>query len=413
MSRQVGLGMFNPNDKAKEWVADILDSGRISYGKYSKGLEARFSSLHDCKYGVLSNSGTSSLQVALQAMKELYGWNDGDIVFVPASTFVATVNIVLHCNLKPVLIDVNLDDYSIEPNELFGAATAFCAAAQHDPREPVPRCIIPVHPFGQPANMDGIMHVASEFGLRVIEDSCEAMFVKSDDKKVGSIGDVGCFSFYVAHLVTAGVGGISITNNSLLAAKMRSLVNHGRDGVYISIDDDEKFSSEIIDKRFKFTSVGHSFRITEIESALALSQLDDELVADMLFKRRKNAQVLTEGIGKADDVARLVTVPSIREGAEHSFMMYPILLDETLDKSSVVYALEEAGIETRDMLPITNQPVYHELLKIKEDDYPMAKLINTHGFYVGCHQGLTGEDMAYVAECLIETIEKQGVVNVI
>jgi len=413
-SRQIGLGTFKPNAKAREYIDDILDSGRISYGKYSKELEDRFATLHECRYGVLSNSGTSSLQVALQAMKELYGWHDGDVVFVPASTFVATVNVVLHCNLKPVLVDVSLDDYAMDPIKLNEAIQDVISPSKVNrlgAPAGEPRCVMPVHPFGQSANMSAITSVAKEHGLKVIEDSCEAMFVNHEGRSVGGMGDVGCFSFYVAHLITAGIGGIATTSDAELAMHMRSLVNHGRDSIYLSIDDDEDFQSEVVDKRFRFTSVGHSFRITELEAALALSQLDAYSVGVMLDSRRSNAKVLTT-LMNTSSVADLVSVPKVAdEKEEHSFMMYPILLDESLDKSAIVHALEELGIETRDMLPITNQPVYHDVLSIKEDDYPMAKRINNYGFYVGCHQDLTEDDMEYVAQSLISVIEKQGVVN--
>jgi len=405
--REVGLGTFAPNDKAREYIDDILDSGRISYGKYSRALESRFSELHECKYGVLSNSGTSSLQVALQAMKELYGWKDGDIVFVPASTFVATVNIVLHCNLKPVLVDVSLDDYAMDTMQLMKTYDKIIKTN----KENIPRCIIPVHPFGQPADMDGIMYVAKKFDLRVIEDSCEAMFVSSNSMygermTVGSFGDVACFSFYVAHLVVAGVGGISITNDEELSTKIRSLVNHGRNSKYITIDDDKKFDKDVIKNRFKFTSIGHSFRITEFESALALSQLDNKSIDHMLNTRIANAQMLMEII-RESSIKDLVQLPVPRPGAEHAYMMFPILLDELLCKDDLVLSLEKMGIETRDMLPIINQPVYHRLLNIDEKNYVAANQINNFGFYVGCHQDLSEADIKYLAKSIILCVTKQ------
>lgn len=188
------VGTFVATDEMRALVNQVLDSGRLSYGPLSRRFEKEFAHMHGCSYGVLSNSGTSSLHVALQAMKELYGWQDGDEVIVPALTFVATVNVVYHCRLTPVLVDVDGDFYDINPFLIEKAIT------------PRTRCIIPVHPFGHPANMTRIIRIAKTHDLLVIEDSCESMYVEHQDKSVGSWGDVGCFSTYVAHIITGGGG---------------------------------------------------------------------------------------------------------------------------------------------------------------------------------------------------------------
>lgn len=390
LAQPIGVGTFTTTPKMRELVNRVLDSERISYGPMSRELEQRFAALHGCDYGVLSNSGTSSLQVALQAMKEIHGWKDGDEVIVPAVTFVATANIVLHNRMKPVLVDVDPIHYGINPGEIEHAITSRT------------RAVIPVHLFGQPCDMVGVDGVLNG-RLGVIEDSCECMFVRQktlcDDgemhyKQVGSLGDIGCFSFYVAHLLTAGVGGIGITQSPIYAQKMRSLVNHGRDGIYISIDDDKDTETEkkqeIISRRFRFESIGHSFRITELESAIALAQLDDW--EQMVAARQYNAYRLTEGLKQWEHRLQL---PSERPGSGHAYMMYPVVLRDE-PKIGLVTYLEERGIETRDMLPLTNQPVYRGMFN--EDDYPVAKWINESGFYVASHQDLTEDEIDRIIE---------------
>jgi len=385
ITRQVGIGTFKASARTRELLAAVLDSGRISYGQFSKELEARFSDLHGCAFGVLSNSGTSSLQVALQALKETHGWQDGDEVIVPAVTFVATANIVLHNRMRPVFVDVDPRYYELDPQKIEAAIT------------PKTRAIIPVHLFGLPCEMEEISDIAKRYGLRVIEDSCETMFVDYASRPVGAWGDIGCFSFYVAHLLTAGVGGIGITNNPDLAAKMRSLVNHGRDGIYISIDDDAIGGDrlkEVVAKRFRFESIGHSFRITELEAAVALSQLDD--YKTMIASRQSNATYLTRRLREHERNGRM-QLPSIRPKAGHAFMMYPIvLLNES--KWALCQFLEASGIETREMLPLINQPVYQHL--VRESDYPVAEWINRCGFYVGCHQDLCLKDLDHIADTI-------------
>ena len=224
------------------------------------------------------------------------------------------------------------------------------------------------------------------------------MFADYNGRRVGSLGDVGCFSTYVAHLIVTGVGGLNTTNNPDYMIKLRSLLNHGRDSIYISIDDDKDKSGEelhtIIERRFKFISVGHSFRVTEMESALGLAQLAEW--EPMITKRRRNAAVLTEALKPFDNYLQ---TPAIRPGSEHSFMMYPLVLRQD-SKRELVNFLEDNGVETRDMLPLTNQPVYRRTTGWKEEDYPAAKHINESGFYVGCHQDLQQRELEYIADCI-------------
>ncbi len=380
----IGVGTLNINQRAKELVLETLNNNRLSYGPLMQRFETDFAGLHNCRFGIMSNSGTSALQIALQTLKELHGWSDDDEVIIPAVTFVATANIVLHNRMKPVLVDVESEYYTLDPKLLEAKIT------------PRTRAIIPVHLFGQPADMDPISDMASRHGLKIIEDSAETMFATYNNRPVGSMGDIGCFSTYVAHLLITGVGGLNTTNNPEYSIAMRSLMNHGRDSIYISIDDDLDKSAEelrmIVARRFSFISVGHSFRVTEMEAALGLAQLENWEA--IIAARRTNAKSLIRKLAHLESYLQL---PKIRPGSEHSFMMFPIVLrDES--KVDLVNFLEQNGVETRDMLPLTNQPVYHRLLGWSEADYPVADWINCNGFYVGCHQDLTEFDLDYMAE---------------
>lgn len=382
---KIGVGTYNANQQAYDYIKQVLDSGRLSYGPFSKKLEERFASLHGCKFGVLSNSGTSSLQVGLQALKELHGWQDGDEVLVPAVTFVATVNVVLHNRLTPVLVDVESDHYGIGAEFIESAITKKTKA------------IIPVHLFGQPCNMRDITEIANRHNLKILADSCEAAFATHNELPIGAWGNIVVFSFYVAHLLTAGVGGITITNSDKYAGVLRSLVNHGRcTEAYFSIDDDDGLIEEnlhsVVAKRFLFNHIGHSFRITEFEAAIALSQIDD--MPDIIHRRQLNAGVLTRSLLPLQHRLQL---PSLRPNTSHSFMMYPIVMREE-EKWGLCNYLEEKGVETREMLRLTDQPCYKGLWEPR--DYPVAEWINRGGFYVGCHQGLTFGDMEVIAELI-------------
>lgn len=363
------LGTFKATPPMRKLINQVLDSGRLSYGPLSRQFETRFAQMHGCEYGVLSNSGTSSLQVALQALKELYGWRDGDEVIVPALTFVATVNVVYHCRLTPVLVDVEPDYYAINPEKIEAAIT------------PRTRCIIPVHPFGQGADMQTIDLILDRYrySIKCIEDSCEAMFVKTGGRYVGSWGDVGCFSTYVAHLITGGVGGIGITHNPDLSRAMRSLVNHGIDLHQMPSGND--YEPSFLARDFVFRSVGHSFRITEMEAALLLPQLDsaDEIIA----KRQANAARISEILRPYEEHIQL---PQVRPGSSHSWMVYPILMRH-VTKEPIMNYLRSRRVEVRDALPLTTQPCY----KFDPRLYPVADRINHSGLYIGTHQNLDDE----------------------
>lgn len=382
--KHIGVGTFKTSERMAALVNEVLLSGRISYGPMSQRFEREFAAIHDSHFAVLSNSGTSSLQVALQALKELHGWADGDEVIIPSLTFVATCNVVLHNRMTPVIVDVEPDRYGLDVTKLEAAITNRT------------RAIMPVHLFGMPCDMTSISAIAQHHGLSVIEDSCECMFVKHQGKSAGAWGDIGCFSTYVAHLLTTGVGGLATTNNSDYAAKMRSLVNHGRDGIYISMDDGRgargQELKEIISHRFRFWSPGHSFRITEMEAALGVAQL--ETWHEMIAVRQANAARLSAALASCESWLQL---PTVRASTGHAYMMYPLVLKYESSERFTAY-LEELGIETRGMLPLTNQPVYQDWCK--EADYPVAEWINKSGCYVGCHQDLSEDDIDYVASTI-------------
>ena len=186
----IGVGTLNLSARAIELVNDVLSRNRLSYGPMTESFERQFAAIHGCRFASMTNSGTSALHVALGALKEIHGWEDGDEVIVPAVTFVATPNVVLHNRMTPVLVDVEREFYGIDPNLIESAITERT------------RAIIPVHVFGQACDMDPVLELAKRHDLKVIEDSCECMFARYKGRSVGSLGDIGCFSTYVAHLLT-------------------------------------------------------------------------------------------------------------------------------------------------------------------------------------------------------------------
>ncbi|MBI5245174.1 MAG: DegT/DnrJ/EryC1/StrS family aminotransferase [Elusimicrobia bacterium] len=381
---QIGVGGLVLGARERRYLEQVIRSSRLSYGPMTRRFEARFAAAHGCRFGVFCNSGTSALHVALAALKERHGWKDGDEVIVPAVTFVATANIVFHNRMRPVFADVDPATYNLDPAQLDRRITART------------RAVIPVHLMGLPCDMDPILAICRGRRLTMIEDSCETLFARYRGRLVGSFGDIGCFSTYVAHYIVTGVGGFALTSDSNLAVRLRSLMNHGRDSIYISIDDDKGVSRsrlrEIVAKRFRFVSIGHSFRATELEAAVGLGQMDAR--GEITRVRRANARYLTEGLKDIEDHIQLPSIPPDRD---HMFMMYPIALRRG-PKTGLVNFLEEGGVETRDIPPVINQPIYRRIYGDLESRYPVAAWINRSGFYVGCHQYLSRRDLDVIVD---------------
>ncbi len=391
IDQQIGVGSAQISDREKQYVNEVLNSNRLSHGKFLSAFESQFSELHGCKYAMMMNSGTSALRVAIACLKECEDWQDGDEVLVPAITFVATSNVVIDHGLRPVFVDVDSRTYNIDPAKIEEKITKRT------------RAIMPVHLFGQPCAMDPIMEIARRHNLKVIEDSCETMFVKYRGKPVGSFGDISCFSTYVAHLLVTGVGGLALTNNDEYAVVIKSLMNHGRDTIYLHIDDEKNLDKQVffqlVQRRFRFVRLGYSFRATEMEGALGLGQL--EIKDSILKTRQENARYFIERLKPYE---RYLQLPWHPEDVEHAFMMFPIVVraGAPFTKQDLIFFLEENNIETRDMLPLLNQPIYIKLFGALEDKYPVAKWINNNGFYIGSHQGLSPAEREYIIATFIE-----------
>jgi len=389
--RKITLGTLNISKTGKKYVNDCLDNNRLSKGKYTEKFEREFARMHGCKHGVFMNSGTSALQVALSALRETYNYEDGDEVLVPATTFIATSNIVIQNNMVPVFVDVNPRTFNMDFSKIEDKITSRT------------RAIIPVHLFGLPAEMNEIMDIAQRRGLQVIEDSCEAVGSKIGDKVVGSWGDMACFSVYVNHLVVGGVGGLVITNDDKLAELCRSLMAHGRDSIYSNIDADDGLSGSglqnIIERRFKFDRVGYSYRATELEAAIALSEL--ERFEKNVAKRRRNAELLIQLLSPLPELQ----LPYTPWDSTHAYMMFPIICQGGVDREKLLMYLEEHEVETRWMFPLLESPVYRKLFPRLAEQYPVSKRLARDGFMIGIHQNLTIEDIEYVARTIEEYFE--------
>lgn len=345
--------------KEKEYVNDVLASGWLSRHKYLPRFEQEVAKIHNHPYGMMTNSGTDALRIGLAVLKEVYGWQDGDEVIVPSVTFVATVNVVLQNRLTPVFADVDRTTYNINPQEIEKKISHRT------------RAIIPVHLFGLPADMNKIMAVAQANNLRVIEDSCECFGVHEIQ------GDMAAFSFYMAHHIQTGVGGVLTTGNKIYDQMARSYMNHGR--------------SARTD-RFEFERVGYSSRVTEMEAALGCGQL--ERWEENIKKRRGIAERLIYQLSGLSD-----HLDFAKEWLKSSWMLFPMVLKRK-NRDELMAFLLDKGIESRQMMPLLNQPVYRELAD--EKNFPVAQWINENGICLPCHPQLTDEQIGYMTDAVKE-----------
>lgn len=393
--RHVSISEVKISKKARTYVNKVLKTGRLSYGPFTRKFEKAFAQAHRRKYATFTNSGTSGLQIALSALKEQYSWQDGDAVLVPAITFIASSNVIIHNNLKPVFVDVEEDHYCINPQKIEAKIT------------PKTRAIMPVHLFGQSADMNSIIQIARKHKLKIIEDSCQTALVKYQGQPVGSLGDISVYSTYIAHIISTGVGGIVTTNNLQLATVMKSLIFHGRDNIYLKIEDDNTKSrkrlNSLIERRFKFTSIGYSYRNTEMEAAIGLAEIENK---SAIIKRRLTVgRSLTRSLS---DFAQFFQLPKVRSGAQHIYMLYPIIItDKRIQRDDFLLYLELNGVETRLFFPLLSQPIYRKLFGNIEADYPVARKLVKRGFIIGSHPYITQGDIDYLHNLFEKYLKKK------
>lgn len=396
---KIGVGYAYVSDIEKKYVNEALDASRLSQGKMVHRFEKQFAELHEQKYGIACNSGTSALHVGIEALKEKHGFPfcaESEIL-VPAITFIATSNACIHAGVKPVFVDVDSKTYNMDPSKIEEKITEKTVG------------IIPVHTFGQPCEMDAIMEIANRRGLWVMEDCAEAHFATYKGQKIGSFGEIAAFSTYVAHTITTGIGGVITTNDRQMMEISRSLIAHGRACTceQCLASDPRKVCplrmQTEMDKRFMMVRMGYSYRVGELEGAIGLGQLENRDI--IMGTRKKNAKYLTEHLQAA---RKYLQLPESPDYVDHSFMMYPLVVkkEAPFTREDLTHYLEKQNIETRPMLPLLNQPIYKELFGDIEKDYPVAEWIDHNGFYVGCHHGLAKAQLDKIVDVVQDFVVK-------
>lgn len=392
--RQVTVGTVDTSSLAMELIREALLSGRISGGKLVSRLENAFAAYHGLNNCVTVNTGTAADTIAVAALLEL-GARPGDEVVLPALTFVSVANAIIHAGLRPVFADIEVNTFNVTAESMARVLT------------PRVKGLLPVHLFGRPAPMDEIMLLGEQKSLVVIEDAAEAHGARYKGKLVGTIGKMGTFSFYVAHIITTGEGGAVITADDELDVLLRSLRAHGRAcackvcklNTGASNLCDKRFSGNeedpVYDGRFRFDRIGFSAKMNDLEAAVGIDQV--ERLDEIVNKRRRNMKALAKGLTEYEE--HLTPFDDRNEDERISPLAFPILIKKTspVKRQQITRFLEERGIETRTMfgsIP-TQQPAYR-FMGHRIGDFPNSELVGAQGFYIGVHQNLTEEDIVWV-----------------
>lgn len=343
------------------YVVDCMKTNWISsQGSYVTKFEKQFEHMHQGMKALAVSNGTVALHLALATL----GIGTGDEVIVPDLTFAATINAVLYCNATPVLCDIDPASFCIDlqkAKKLIGPKT---------------KAIIPVHLYGQPCAMDEVKHLASEFGLLIIEDCAEALGSSWNDKLVGTFGDASTFSFFGNKTISTGEGGMVLYSDPEKYSLARRLRDHG-------------MSRE---KKYWHEDVGFNYRLTNLQAAVGVAQMER---FEHIFKRKQ--KIVSTYDFNFKSIKEIISFPKSNLKNNVSHWLYTIILDAEIDRDSVMSELLKEGIDTRPVFyPLHSMPPYQKF--IKSQIFLNSKKISYSGISLPTSITMTEEQQMYVIE---------------
>ncbi len=368
MTRKIPLS--EPVFGGNEWkyLKDCLESGWVSSsGKYVERFENEIAALVGAKHAVATVNGTAAIHTALMVA----GITHGDWVMVPTLTFVATVNPVMYCNASPFFLDCEPETFNLDPGKLLQAVKKLDQSGQR------PKAVIVAHLYGHPCDMDPIMEVANRYEMVVIEDATEALGAKYKGKMAGQLGHIGCLSFNGNKLITSGGGGMLVTDVSEYAQRARYLTTQARD-----------------DKlEFVHHEVGYNYRLTNLQSALGLAQL--ERVFEFIDKKRAIASYYQNHLKRVEGVRVMEEAP----WAYSSFWLVPILIDREkfgLSSRELCDFLSRQSIESRPFFCPLHK--LHPFQGYASDPIDIADRVYEQGLLLPSSVSLTETDLNEVVK---------------
>lgn len=354
---------------AQKYVLDCLKTGWISSaGQYIEKFEKKFAKFCGCKYALSCTNGTSALHLALEALDI----KEGDEVIIPTLTMIASAFAVCYCGAKPILVDCKKDTYNLDPALIEKKITSKTKA------------IMPVHLYGHAVNMDPLLKLARKYNLYVVEDAAEGHGGRYKEKPLGSLGDIGCFSFYANKIVTCGEGGMIVTNNKKIYQKAKMI----------------KDLAHSPKKRFFHLRLGFNYRMTNLQAALGLAQLEE--VKKYIKIKRWMAKKYNQGLAKVEGLI----LPVEKDYAFNVYWMYAVLVDEKefgMSCQQLRKKLSQEGIDTRAFfIPVHKQPVFQKMGWYKKEKYPVAETVSQMGCYLPSGLAITPKQIDQVVEKIIK-----------
>jgi perosamine synthetase len=345
-------------------IRAVLESGMLTQGPKVAEFERIVADLVGVSHAFATTSATTALHLALVAA----GIGPGDEVLVPDFTFPATANVVVQQGAVPVLVDIDLDTFAIDAADLEQRITDRA------------RAIMPVHPFGLPADMTAVMRIADARGLAVIEDAACALGAIHAGRQVGGIGLAGCFSFHPRKSITTGEGGMITTSDERLADRIRLLRSHG--GVRAQ-------------GRFTFEEAGFNYRMSDILAAVGVAQA--RRLDAFLATRRQVAAWYDERLAGWEQLR----TPRVPAGSTHTYQSYVVLLDPDLRRDDVIAALRDDGIETTiGTYALHAQPFFQRAYGLQPGDRARSLTAFARGLALPLHGGMSEGDVDLVTERL-------------
>ena len=373
-------------DADRQAVAEVLNTPILSMGRHTPAFEQCFRELTGAKHAIAVSSGTAGLHLCVRAA----GIGPGDLVITTPFSFVSSSNVLLFENAIPVFVDVDPLTGNIDPEAVADAAAN---TGKYLPRKMQTggalKAILPVDVFGQPAEMDSIRATAQRHGLKVIEDSCEALGATYKGRPAGMLGDYGVFAFYPNKQITTGEGGLIITDDDAAADLMRALRNQGRAPG---------------DTWLSHTHLGYNYRIDELSAALGESQMGR--LEELLTKREQVAGWYEARLSEIPGVE----VPHVTASTTRmSWFVYVIRFEARLDRDAIAKKLESRGIPVRPyFLPIHLQPYMVERFGWKEGDFPVTEDLGRRGLAVPFSGVMTEEQVETVCTAIRLVLEDPG-----
>lgn len=355
----------------RKYLNECLDTGWISSeGPFIRQFEERFSGRIGRKNGIAVSNGSAALDVAVAAL----GLGNGDEVILPTFTIISCAASIVRAGATPVLVDSDPDTWNLDVAQVEKKITART------------RAIMVVHIYGLPVDMTPVLEIANKYRLKVIEDAAEMHGQTYQGKPCGSFGELSVFSFYANKHITTGEGGMILTDDGQLAERCRSLRN----------------LCFIPEKRFVHEELGWNFRMTNMQAALGLAQL--EQLDAFVEKKRRMGAFYTE---RLKDIRGLQLPKGTTDYAENIYWVYGIVLNDEVpfDAAEAMKRLSVRRIGSRPFFfPMHEQPVFRKMELFKNEKYPVAERLARRGFYIPSGMALTSEQMNQVVEAVIEII---------